>query len=343
MRCPRCEFENIPGKDKCFKCGSVLEVTSSIIDFDPPRMAKWKKPFRFFRRFLRTAFGKSSASINFLRPAWLKFFSRDGIFAVFISIIPGLSHLFQGRFREIFWYVLLWAVGILGGLSLYGSFIGWILFGTALGLHAWIAMNAGNVEEMSDIKYKLWAFVIVLFGFFVLYSYLGRVIFHNVASGHSNVTIPYQKIYQGDFLLANRRAVEDNSLKRGSLVLVPLYERRRGRRVFFRERESLMVVQIVGLGGEKLEIKEETFFINGIALEQDKYPVPGWLHNVEFSTKIPEDKYFINVEYHVRRRGINMTIDDVANICILGVERLRAKAFMLWLPLRQRGYIMELE
>ena len=104
-----------------------------------------------------------------------------------------------------------------------------------------------------------------------------------------------------------------------------------------------MVVQIVGLGGEKLEIKEETFFINGIALEQDKYPVPGWLHNVEFSTKIPEDKYFINVEYHVRRRGINMTIDDVANICILGVERLRAKAFMLWLPLRRRGYIMELE
>lgn len=343
MRCPRCEFENMPGQDKCFKCGSVLEISSTMTNSNPPRMAKWKKPFRFFFRSLRTTFGGPSINIKFSLPAWIKAIPHEGIFAAFLSIIPGLAHKFQGRFREILWYVVAWTAVLWGGLFLYGGFLGMLLFGIALGLHAWIAIHAGLIKEISDTGYRFLAFVIALVGFFIIYSYLGSMIFYNLTGGRSSVTIPYQEINQGDFLLASRRSIESDSLKRGSLVLAYLQEGGRGRRALFMDHGSSMVVQIVGLGGENLEIKENTFFINGIPLDEDRYPVPQWLHNMKLSVTIPENQYFVNAEYNVYRRGRNMTPADMVNVCVLSIERFEAKAFMLWSPLWRRGYITEPE
>ena len=46
MRCQRCGFENPPSQGRCFRCGSILEGGAVEVGVYPPRMAKWKRPFR---------------------------------------------------------------------------------------------------------------------------------------------------------------------------------------------------------------------------------------------------------------------------------------------------------
>jgi hypothetical protein len=68
------------------------------------------------------------------------------LWIVAASIIPGLAHLLQRRFREIRWYFIGWLLALVLGLFLYGTSIGLGLVGLAIGLHAWIAVQHSFFE-----------------------------------------------------------------------------------------------------------------------------------------------------------------------------------------------------
>jgi len=341
MRCERCKFENIPGQKTCIKCGSTLEITHTQINVHPPRMSKWKKPFRNSLRLMRKSKAIPQEKIKIKFPRWFSNSFNDSFLGLCLSIIPGLAHLIQRRFREIRWYFLAWVVLLTSGLFLYGSTAGYLCIGLAVGMHAGIALQYGILKELVNFTEKIITAVIVLIAFTVIYRYAPRIIAPNLTSGYSSLTIPFHNVEAEDFLLAWRDMGQKSPIDRGSLVLIhPVNLRTYGvGRNTVTVREDVIIGQVVAIPGEKLEIQHGVFIANGLKLDLDKYPVPQWLQKVKFSAIIPANSYFVSVEYNLRAHGIAFNTSYVDEICIVKAENIEAKAFMRWWPLAKRGFI----
>jgi len=338
MRCQRCKFENIPGQKTCIKCGSALEIKSAAINIYPPRMPRWKKPFRDVLRSMRK--GKVVPQIDaksYLSPRLKAFFS-DSISGLLLSIIPGLAHWMQNRFKEIRWYFLAWLILLLSGLFLYGSPAGFLCFGLAIGVHAAIALQYGIIKDLTNIGEKIVTIILVLIGLTFLYRFIPRMPFLNFDGGYSSLTIPYYNVEAGDYLLARGGLDEKDLLSRGSLVLIHPATLGGYRRIVTRGNDTV-IGEIVGLPGERLQIVNEVFIIDGQLLDVEKYPVPQWLRRIPFSATIPNDSYFVSSRYSVSAHGIQLTASHIKQVCVLKTNDIEVKAFMRWWPLSRRGFL----
>jgi len=340
MRCQRCKFENIPGQKTCIKCGSALEVTSTAINVHPPRMPRWKKPFRDMLRSMRK--GKAIPQDNaksHLTPRVKEFFN-DSFLGLFLSIVPGLAHWTQNRFREIRWYFLAWLILLLSGLFLYGSAAGFICFGLAIGVHAAIALQYGILKDLINLREKIIIVILVLIGLTFLYRFIPRIPPLNFDGGYSSLTIPYYNVEAGDYLLARGGLDEKALLQRGSLVLIHPATIGGYRRIVTRGNDTV-IGEIVGLPGETLEIVNDVFIVDGQLLDVEKYPVPQWMRRVKYlpKTKIPDDNYFVSIRYSVAAHGIALDDSHISQVCIVHKTDIEAKAFMKWWPLLRRGFL----
>ena len=216
MRCPRCKFENIPGQGRCFKCGSVLGGQAAAVDVHPPRMARWKRPFRWLGRRFRRWRIVPRENTRFRVPDWLRVVSADALITVFLSVVPGLGHLIQKRFREVWWLCLAWLILILAGVFLYGGGLGYTLIGIGIGLHVWIAART-LVEEFDVMGWKIVAAAAVLVGLLLVYRLVPRLVTSDLVLGRTTLTIPYHKVQAGDYLLARR-----SQAGVASVILMPL-------------------------------------------------------------------------------------------------------------------------
>ncbi len=339
MRCERCKFENIPGQKTCIKCGSALEIKPAAINVHPLRMSKWKKPFRNVLRWIRRGKIVPQQSVELHTPLWLKGVFSDSFLGLFLSIIPGLAHFTQNRFREIRWYFLAWLILLLSGLFLYGSAAGFICLGLAIGIHAAIAVKYGIIKDLENLREKIITVVLVLIALTFIYRFTPRILFYNLTGGYSSLSIPYYKVEAGDYLLAWSGLDQETLLKRGSLVLIhPATLTSYGDRVTRSEGE-IIIGQIVGLAGEQLEIQNGVFIVEGQQLDSEKYPLPQWLRRRHFSTTIPEDSYFVSARYNVRAHGIQLNSIHIHRVCVVKASDIEAKAFMRWWPLLKRGII----
>ena len=336
MRCERCKFENIPGRKTCIKCGSALEIEATTIDVHPPRMSSRQKPFRSVLRWMRR--GK----IGPQEKAKLRFRSRaKGLFSdtfldLILSVIPGLAHWVQSRFREIRWYFLAWLILILSGLFLYGSAAGYICIGLAIGVHAGIALQYGIIKQLANIREKIATVIFVLIVLALIYGFAPRIL--HLTGGYSSLTVPYHNVEAGDYLLARGGLDHNILLPRGSLVLIhPASLTGHGSRVT--RSRSTAIGEIVGLGGEHLQIADGTFEIDGDRLDTQKYPVPMWLRNTNLSITIPQGSYFVTTRYNVRAYGVNLDTSYISRVCLVEAGDIEAKAFMRWWPLLKRGFI----
>jgi hypothetical protein len=117
MKCLRCEFENIPGQARCIRCGSILEAGSEVIQIYPPRMPVWRRPFRDAMRCFRAWRFVPERPPTAIRREFDRIAS--GHFGgLILSVVPGLAHLLNGRFREVWLFVLLWFIVLGAGLLL---------------------------------------------------------------------------------------------------------------------------------------------------------------------------------------------------------------------------------
>jgi hypothetical protein len=103
------------------------------------------------------------------------------------------------------------------------------------------------------------------------------------------------------------------------------------------------MVQIVGLPGERVQIENDTFIVNGQELDSEKYPVPRWLRGRRVSANVGDDSYFISCQYSVRAHGRQLTNANIHDICLIRSSNIEARAFMRWLPLSRRGFLREVE
>jgi len=339
MRCERCKFENIPGQKTCIKCGSALEIKSIALNVYPPRVPRWRKPFRKAFRCIRRFGIVPQQRVKSHVPGWLKDLFSDSVLGLFLSIIPGLAHLIQNRFREIRWYFLAWLVLVVSGLFIYGSTSGYICLGLAIGVHAAIAVQYGIIRDLTNVIEKAIIVIFVLIGLALIYRYIPRLLLPNLFGGYSGLTIAYHKVEAGDYLLAWGDLDPKELLSRGSLVLIhPVTLTNYGRNRATRSGD-LMVGQIVGLAGEQVDIADGAFVVDGQQLDTGKYPIPQWLRRTKLSVRIPGDEYFVSVPYTVRAHGVRLSSSYIGQVCVLQAGDIEAKAFMLWWPLSRRGFL----
>lgn len=98
-----------------------------------------------------------------------------------------------------------------------------------------------------------------------------------------------------------------------------------------------MVVEIVGLPGEYVEIKEGSFIVDEQQLDGARYPVPLWLRGRGISVRIPAGCYFISTEYNIP--GGRPDYGVIRRACLVQAGDIEALAFMNWWPLSRRGFI----
>jgi len=304
-------------------------------------MDRWKGPFRAVPRWirLRTRFGER------LRvPAFLRIMSGNAALGLLLSLIPGLAQAVDGRFREVRWFVVGWLVLLPAGIFFYGSGAGFLLLGIAVGLHGWIAFRHSLMKEHAEIGQRMFDFSMLLVIFGLLYWGVRSTLFGDFVFGYTNLTIPYQSVESGDMLLARRSLSGAEDLKRGDFVQTSLGMVGRGRRIFSRG-GARTIVQIVGLGGEKVEITDKAYVIDGRMLDSEQYPVPEWLKGRKIGPIIVDvNSYFVNAIYNVDVRGsVGLTAEMVRQACMVKSSEVESKAIMRWFPLKRRGFLKENE
>jgi hypothetical protein len=340
VQCPRCQFENIPGRDRCLRCGSVLQTSVAGGALNPPRMARWKRPVRTVFRWLRLQRALPEAIPKPKVPDFLKIMSEGAFLGIILSIVPGLAHYIDGRFREIRWFVLGWFLALLIGILFYGSDLGLLMLGFAVGLHSWIAFSYTQSKQQDEIADRIRILVLLLIAFVVFYWGIRGTVFRDFVMGYTNLTIPYQNVQSGDLLLARRSLSQAANLHCGFLVLVPVTTVWGGHGPTNRH-GPLMVSQIVALPGEEVEVNDAAFVVNGQALDDKQFPVPQWLHGRKIGTiRVSADSYFVSTVYNVQVHG-NIMIDAgiVERACVVRSSDIEAVAIMRWFPLARRGFL----
>ncbi len=342
MRCPRCQFENMPGLDRCFQCGSALQAGPDPVEIQPPRMAGWK---RLFRNLLRRGRGWHLIPETWRLPRlpeWFRNWTGESYLGILLSVIPGLAHLIQKRFGSVRRWIAIWAVMLLLAVCFFGGFGGMLFLGLALGAHAWIACNAGFFQEHENLAPRFTGIIAVSIVLYMLYGVVWRMALDrmNIVSGYSGVTVPFHQVDVGDFLLARHSVALPNNLQRGSLAAVNLRGVAGGRNHhLIGNRPVLQMVEIIGLPGERVELKDNQFRINGQTLDPEIYPVPGWLNKRSFSVTIPTGSYFVAAEY----RGIRFTDQDIIRVSTISFNQIEGKAILRWSPVLKRGWIRDPE
>jgi hypothetical protein len=221
---------------------------------------------------------------------------------------------------------------LLTGLFLYGSSMGLIILGLAIGIHVWIAVHSALLADYHQFNHRFVGYLIILFLYFVLYQALGRVIFFNLRGGYSVVDVAYAQVQHGDFLLGRVSQTDPEDITRGSFVLVQLENvGNHG----FAGRTNTAYAQVIALGGDTVAIVNDQFVVNDQQLDAEQYPLPTWLKRQKFSTVVPQGSYFISAQY----RGTGYTESQAIEVCVVSQGQIVAKAFLRWMPLRHRGFI----
>jgi len=351
----------MPGQKTCFRCGSVLEDSQTVVEVHPPRAPAWKKPFRRFTRRMRrvralrrvesAANGVASATFDALglrqtpgaESPWpdVRRVTGEVIGGLIASAIPGLAHILQGRFREIRYYCAAWLVLMAGGMWFYGPGIGTTLLALAIVVHAWIAADGALLLKLvKRLAFYLMSIAALSAGVFLLYGFLNNLLLGGMDSGLAGIKVPFHEIELRDRILCRRFSYDLSRLRRGDMVLVGDVRAFGGRRLFSAARRSGEAVgQVVGLPGDLVQIKDRAFAVNGDSLDVEQYPVPHWLLAASVNEGLNEGEYFVTMEY----TGGGAVRQLVRRVCVMRRDRLRARGFMLWLPVRRRHVLEDVE
>jgi hypothetical protein len=313
------------------QCGTILAASAEPIAVHPPRMSGWKKPFRSFFRLFRLA-GFKAPHIPSL-PGWFGKIAGSSLFGSVFSVIPGLPQFIRGQFRSIRGYWIAWATTLCGAVFFWGTPASALLFGIALSLHVWMAMQAGILDEIPELSRRIAIFLFLAVIYSLLYyhgSYWGlRAL--GIRGGYSLFSVPSLNIETGHYFWGRTRHF---TLERGDIVLTNLRTVGNHGNLYNRSTEGF--VRIVGLPKETLTLKDGLFQINEQTLDKELFPVPDWLMRIKnYNLTLGENQYFIVAEF----RGQGYNSSQISSVCVISSGEIRAEAFItepLW---RNRAFI----
>jgi hypothetical protein len=378
LQCPRCQFENLPGQDACFRCGSLLTAKAGTVEVHPPRAPAWKKPFRRVARWMRHRGAVRSAeglaqraaqrtagigrgitdSLGLPRSAhvspWVELRSTlsEAALSLALSIVPGLAHLVRGQFGTIYLYVISWFVSLVVGILYFGQSLGAISMTSAFVLHAWIAMDAVLITKrfqeamtaLARIGWRLCGLAVLALLLYGVYTVFERTVGYTV--GVAGIAVPAHQVELRDSILCRflEARLESPALKRGDLVLVRVRQSlagdgRSGHGAYLGE----TVGQLIALPGDELALAAQGFTVNGRVLDLRKFPIPVSLNGQSGSVTLGKDEYFVTMEWRAQGHGVANSARVALRACVYGREDVLARGVMRWFPMRKRGLLEELE
>jgi hypothetical protein len=341
MQCPRCQFENMPGQARCFKCGSVLGDSGGVLVIEPPRQAGWKRPFRSVGRSVRGLMPERAAQLRGAPGSRvgesLIALRSLGVLAVefVLGLIPGLPFVLEGQFRRIRLFWLAWLVFSCAALFLYGLAAGYLMLGLAVAIHAWLMFSHQVLGVVEGFGERVAVVLVLVFVLLAIYPWLPRTVVPGLACVRSTMAFPHYRIAVGDALLARRAPDEP---KRGTIVYFDAYGYGIHGGAGGLMGGASTLGQIVGLPGDEVTLHEGGFVVNGRALDKERYPCPDWLRGREETFHLTGPRqYFVTCQYQVRRVGLPEGL--VGQLCMVDRSRIQSRAFMLWSPLWRRGLL----
>lgn len=328
MQCQRCHFENMPGQQRCFKCGSVLESQGAILNVHPPRMAGWKRPWRGLFRVLRKRGGRLKVDkLPDVPMDWWPDY-RDGLWGLVLSIIPGFAHFLYGHFKRIRNLLIAWFVCMSLSAALFSTPWGWALFGIGGTIHAWIALDAGLREKLAAVRERLIALLFLFALFFIGYYILVQVLFPSISFQRIAFGVSPSGVHSGDTLLLRSLGDHAQSLARGDFVSY------QGRAINAGGTWPA-VGQVVALPHETVKMDSQGFHVNGTPLGLEQFPVPHWMRTWKNEVTLGPNQYFITTAYH-RRGAADLPPGTVERLCLISKQAIESRATMLWWPLTRR-------
>lgn len=298
------------------------------MDMNPPRMPRRHKPLRAFRLEIR-----KMGILNITIPDWLNSVSYQFIVAALLSLIPGLGHLLQKRFSQIWWAVLLWALLLTSGIFFLGSQIGVTLISASITTHAYIIVHSMLANNTFWRVLTKNAIIAVLL--FYLYIMLIWRTLLGFAGGFGAADIPSMQLHINDYFLTRRVNTQTEIIQRGDFYSAPAgVITNLGRRTY----GSIAVFQIVGLPNETVEIIDGAFVINGTSLDKNIYPPQSCTIDKYINTTLGKDEYFVNIEY---RRNRVASGDLIARASTFRSSDLRGKAIAKWQPWQERLFFRD--
>lgn len=280
MRCPACQFENLPGLTGCARCGSPLELAA--VATVPPRASRWRLHTRLSRTWNR--FGVPVLEMRrMLRPLGYLQVAPIPWGAVCRSIVPGWGQIHVGR-RRLGWSLLgMWAALLLLQVPVIGSGYAWLCFYLALSVHA-VAVLLFFGDNLAYERH----WIRMAFGLTVvlgLYTLCYRPTLW--LTGQCATVLPLNSFTEGtvlsrdDVILVEGPWLRPAELRRGDLVAYRILAEQHAQYVV---RGGYNVDRIVGLPGDTVEIKGLELLVNGQPPPAGQQPLAGvpWQTNLRW-------------------------------------------------------------
>ena len=275
MQCPNCSFENMPGRQTCTRCGAALarQPDQPAAAFQPPRAGRGKalRPLRYAANRLRDRLPFP------LLAGMAGEFAGVAAAVMVASLIPGLGHLLDGRWRAALVALAAW-LGLLAFAAFYHTgMVGALGMGLLVGGHVSIAMHAGQVWRHVPARAR--RLRLVLYALLVLgavYYWLDRlVVARYVDFLASAMAVDGLELGQGDVLLMRRVSATD-PLRRGDIVAATRRDNDypqlpTGLYPYVYLPPSMMGI-VLALPGDRVGIADGTLRLNGQVVPRAKLP-----------------------------------------------------------------------
>ena len=327
MQCCSCQFENMPGSEKCARCGASLVLATAAIDVHPPRASGWsrslprvwtmRRVWYQFRDYVSAGFGKIASGVNAT-----SFDTRTCLQAV----IPGLVQIRRGDTARGRIFFLSYVAFIASGTALTGTAFGGVLLGLAFSVHLTSIVDA-LVTKFASLRDRIGFSVLCgLLLFLVVYLPIGWCV--------SRIATPIQLLAEmgpfqnGDVVWYNRSSLPSN----GSIVLYNVPAARitgrteRGQAAQYQV-EGLRINRIVATGGQTTSWKDGKLYVDG--RESPWQPKAGPHLATGTSYDVPNGYYYIPAEdllpNHVRLSSARwQRFSAVRADRVVGIVRFRS-------------------
>ena len=268
MKCPSCQFNNMPGNARCIRCGASLQLATAAISIEPPRanatvkrLRHWLPIVRVHRMLSRlTEVGRGSVN----RAAGFVLIPLLPLATWTRMIVPGWAQAHEGDIVRGKRFFSVWIGLALLSMATWGSQIGAVCLGLLAATH--IASIIDIWRMRADRGRQYIAIVVVAFTVVAaIYIPTSRVLLNLVATRQWNeIGEPFAS---GDVVLINTRAYAQNDPKPGDVVLyrggqIRYAGQQRGHNAIF-QIDGQWVDRIIAGPGSKVRWEDGQLWVDG--------------------------------------------------------------------------------
>jgi|GEM_PF-2855322 len=357
MQCPACQFENMPGEERCVRCQALLAPDPILAgDTLPPRARnRYSLRRRLQRRWnpLAESVGRWWKSRSLPMPVLLPPGTvADGRALGLSLLLPGLGQWRRGRRRPGAGFLASWLMCLLNAVNLYPFGVSALALVLGVVLHALAAAEAGGVARIAPRRPRsaARALALLVLPLALLYLVAERSVRAAFEFPVCGFRLEASRIAAGDTLVARRQAPAYDRLRRGDtvtlegrntlvergLLLPNLYVRI--------ETPVAMPAVVLALAGDEVRRQGDQVLVNGLVVAPQGLP-DGRVPDLEALSEAPflVPPGHLYAAYPTRGPGgavANLREADRLALWharfILPAEQLRGRAVAVYQPMTRR-------